>query len=76
VFQGSASGLRFDLWLPVTSAVDLAEGGKEMKELLESRAARLAITAALYAFAIRYCLWRESRKAQAVPINCRPRQQP
>jgi predicted permease len=35
VFQGSTSGLRFDLWLPVTAARHLAEGGKE---LLESRA--------------------------------------
>jgi len=34
VFQGSTSGLRFDLWLPVTSAESLTEGGKE---LLESR---------------------------------------
>ncbi len=34
-FQGSTSGLRFDLWLPVTSARHLAESGKE---LLESRA--------------------------------------
>jgi hypothetical protein len=29
VFQGSTSGLRFDLWVPVTSAQSLAEGGKE-----------------------------------------------
>ena len=35
VFQGSTSGLRFDLWVPVTCAQNLAEGGKEV---LESRA--------------------------------------
>jgi predicted permease len=34
-FQGSTSGLRFDLWLPVTAAQDLADDGKE---LLASRA--------------------------------------
>jgi predicted permease len=34
VFQGSTSGLRFDLWVPMTFAQNLAEGGKE---LLESR---------------------------------------
>jgi predicted permease len=36
VFQGSTSGLRFDLWIPVTAAQNLAEGGKG---LLETRAA-------------------------------------
>jgi predicted permease len=30
VFQGSTSGLRFDLWVPVTAAQHLAEGGKEL----------------------------------------------
>jgi predicted permease len=34
VFQGSTSGLRFDLWVPLPSAQHLAESGKE---LLESR---------------------------------------
>jgi predicted permease len=34
VFQGSTSGLRFDLWVPLPSAQYLAESGKE---LLESR---------------------------------------
>jgi predicted permease len=34
VFQGSTSGLRFDLWVPMTFAQNLAESGKE---LLESR---------------------------------------
>lgn len=34
VFQGSTSGLRFDLWVPMTFAQNLAESGNE---LLESR---------------------------------------
>ncbi len=34
VFQGSASGLRFDLWVPVTAAQDISESGKD---LLDSR---------------------------------------
>jgi len=32
VFQGSTSGLRFDLWVPLTSAQYLSEGGKELLE--------------------------------------------
>jgi predicted permease len=33
-FQGSTSGLRFDLWVPVTAVKDLGEGGNE---LIDSR---------------------------------------
>jgi hypothetical protein len=62
VFQGSPSGLRFDLWLPVTSAVDLTEGGSNCA----NRPARLAIMVAFDVFAIRYCLWRESKKHRGV----------
>jgi predicted permease len=32
VFQGSTSGLRFDLWVPMTSAQYLSESGKEFLE--------------------------------------------
>ncbi|MFZ0820778.1 MAG: ABC transporter permease [Candidatus Acidiferrales bacterium] len=32
-FQGSTSGLRFDLWVPLTAARELAEGGKDLLDM-------------------------------------------
>jgi hypothetical protein len=49
---------------------------ERMKELPESPAAGSRSWWRFWVFAIRYCLWRESKKAQAVPIITDPGSSP